>query len=164
MYSNQTFPLSSIKTALGKVTHNCTVANPNGQISVLISLGLSAAYDTVDHDLLLKTLSLLCFQESTQLLIFFLPHWFFLSQLSLLIFSHFSNTSILDCSQGPGLKPLLFSSYPHFLGDPICSHGFKFYLYFNTQFCNASSTPCLDLPLYVLRVYMYIQVYTYTHR
>lgn len=113
-------------------------------------------HDTVDHDLLLKTPSLLCFQESPQLLIFFLHHWFFLSQSSLLILSHFSNTSILDCPQGPGLKPLLFSSYPHFLGDPIHSHGFKFYLYFNTQFCNASSTSCLDLPLYVLRVYMYI--------
>lgn len=65
MYSNQTFPLSSIKTALGKVTHDCSVAKSNGQISVLISLGLSAVYDTVDHYLLFKTLSLLCFQDGT---------------------------------------------------------------------------------------------------
>lgn len=58
MYSSQTFPLSSIKTALGKVTHDCRVAKSNGLVSVLISLDFSAAYGSVGHSLLLKTLHL----------------------------------------------------------------------------------------------------------
>lgn len=123
------FPLSSIKTALGKVTHDCRVAKSNGLVSVLISLDFSAAYGSVGHSLLLKTLHLASGKHT--LLVFLLPQWLFPVSLLCCFFSfpqHFN----VGLSQGQSLD--FFLSYPYFLGDHIHSQGFKFYHYADTLF------------------------------
>ena len=106
MYSSQTFPLSSIKTALGKVTHDCRVAKSNGLISVLISLDSSAAYDSVGHSLLLKTLHLASRKAHTAG--FPLTPMVTSCQSSLLFLPHFPNILMLDYPRGQSLD--FFSS------------------------------------------------------
>lgn len=158
MYSSQTFPLSSIKTALGKVTHDCRVAKSNGLVSVLISLDFSAAYGSVGHSLLLKTLHLASRKAHTAG--FPLTTVVISCQSSLLFLPHFPNILMLDYPRSQSLD--FFLSYPYFLGDHIHSQGFKFYQYADTLFCNASSACSRDLSFLCLCMCMY--VYTHTHK
>lgn len=101
MYSSQTFPLSSIKTALGKVTHDCRVAKSNGLVSVLISLDFSAAYGSVGHSLLLKTLHLASRKAHTAG--FPLTTVVISCQSSLLFLPHFPNILMLDYPRSQSL-------------------------------------------------------------
>lgn len=145
MSSNQTFPSSSTKSALGKVTCDF-IAESNGQILALISFDFSAAYDTLGHSLLLEIFLHL---DSRAACTFHFP-LISLLILSWLVLLHFPNILMSACPGG--LLLTLFSSYPHYVGDHTHFHDFKFYPCVNTQFCNASSTHCLELSLYIICV------------
>ena len=119
----------STETALVKVINDLRVSADNKNVSVLLLLDLTAAFDTIHHTILIQRLE----------------HWIGLSGTALSWFhsyltgrSYFVNLADFDsdkhdiCSgipQGSILGPLLFSLYILPLGELIADHGVNFHFY-----------------------------------
>ncbi len=116
----------STETALLSVTEALRQARAGSKSSVLILLYLSAAFDTVNHQILLSTLRKMGISGSALL-------WFesYLSDRSFRVFwrgdfqkSQLLANGVLQCSV---LGPLLFSIHMSSLGLVIQKHGFYYH-------------------------------------
>ena len=139
----------STETTLLGIHNDLILAMDRGEVTSLILLDLSAAFDTVDHSILLHRLQ----------------HWFGLHSTSLDWFSSYltsrsqavsiqnstSSFSNLSCGvpQGSVLGPLLFTLYTTPLGSVISKNSIKYLYGDDTQlyisFTPSNSTSSLEM-------------------
>ncbi len=118
----------STETALLSVTEALRLARAASKSSVLILLDLSAAFDTVNHQILMSILRKMGISGTTLL-------WFesYLSDRSFRVSwrGEVSKSQLLATGvpQGSVLGPLLFSIYMSSLGSVIQKHGFSYHCY-----------------------------------
>ena len=131
----------STETTLLKIHNDLILAMDRGEVTSLILLDLSAAFDTVDHSILLTRLQ----------------NWFGLSGLSLDWFTSYLSSrsqavsindsisafSTLSCGvpQGSVLGPLLFTLYTTPLDSVISKNSLKYHLYADDTQLYISFTP-----------------------
>uniref|UniRef100_A0A8C9WRN8 Reverse transcriptase domain-containing protein n=1 Tax=Scleropages formosus TaxID=113540 RepID=A0A8C9WRN8_SCLFO len=121
----------STETALTRVVNDILISSDAGQISILMLLNLSAAFDTVDHSILLSRLGNLVGLRGTVL------KWFesYLANREQFVLKSDDSTPSISTTvqygvpQGSVLGPLLFSLYMLPLGDIIGNHNVNFHSY-----------------------------------
>ena len=112
----------STETALLKVTNDILLNMNKQRVTLLVLLGLSAAFDTVDHNILMSSLSMLGLEGTA------------LKWLSLYLTGRYQRISVRGCQsekfnvncgvpQGSCLGPLLFTIYTRSL-TPALLHFF----------------------------------------
>ncbi|CAL9690879.1 unnamed protein product [Knipowitschia caucasica] len=121
-------PHHSTETALLKVSNDLLLAADSGSLSILLLLDLSAAFDTIDHSILLHRLQSIGISNTV------------LSWFSSYLSDRHHYVSINNCTsqtfrvstgvpQGSVLGPLLFIMYMLPLGHIIRHHGLHFHCY-----------------------------------
>ena len=121
--------LHSTETALLRVFNDILLANDSGDYVVLVLLDLTAAFDTVDHDILVSRLQHLVGICGTAL------EWFrsYLADRTMCVSLGGSESRSAPLSygipQGSILGPLLFSLYLLPLGSILRKHGISFHCY-----------------------------------
>ena len=121
--------LYSTESALLKVVSDLSLAADRGQLTILMMLDLSAAFDTVDHEILLNRLNKSFGLSSTVL------DWFrsYLHDRTQVVFSGcvLSNSSLMTCGvpQGSVLGPILFVLYTVDILDIIDRNGLLGHMY-----------------------------------
>ncbi len=122
-------PSHNTKTALIRVTHDLLLSSDRGCIPLLVLLDLSAAFDTIDHNILLNRLENFVGISGSALA------WFksYLSDRHQFVAVNevVSNRSQVRyrVRQGSVLGPLLFTLYMLPLGNIIRKHGVSFHCY-----------------------------------
>ena len=116
-------------------------------MSILSLLDLSAAFDTIDHHILIRRLHTTCGCSGT-VLEWFISYLSFRTQ-SVLV-GHASAPSALKCGvpQGSVLGPLLFTLYTRSLSTVFCQSGYSYHFFADDSQLHSSSTPS-DFPVVV---------------
>ena len=138
-------PFHSTETALVKVASDILNSLDSSNLSVLTLLDLSAAFDTIDHQILLSRLSSLYGITGSAL------NWFssYLSDrnLSVAVNDNYSDPSPLSCGvpQGSVLGPILFILYTKPLSALLNSHSLSNQSFADdTQLYNSSPPDTID--------------------
>ncbi len=119
----------STETALVKITNDLLTASDKGLVSVLVLLDLSAAFDTIDHQILLQRLEHFIGIKGTAL------SWFKSYLSDRFQFVHVNDESSMHTKvshgvpQGSVLGPILFTLYMLPLGNIIRKHSINFHCY-----------------------------------
>jgi hypothetical protein len=128
-YQSAYRPIHSTETAVLRVLSDILKAVDNGDVAGLVLLDLSAAFDTVDHDILLRRLNTSCGINGTAI------RWFpsYLTGRSQYVRRISVKSSIvrLVCGvpQGSVLGPVLFVLYTADLIHLIERHSLHLHLY-----------------------------------
>ena len=117
------------ETALTKISNDLLLSADSKRVSVLVLLDLSAAFDTIDHTILLKRLAD-CFGFRGKVLEWFKSYLTNRSQCVKVgnVFSSFKPL-LFGVPQGSVLGPLLYTLYIVPLGEIIKKHGLKYHFY-----------------------------------
>ncbi len=119
----------STESALTKVHNDIMIAMDNQKVVLLLLLDLSAAFDTVDHSILLSRLKTR-FGVSGIALQWFESYLTDRSQSVIVQGARSSNRTLrFGVPQGSVLGPILFCAYTAPLGDLLRSHGVDFHFY-----------------------------------
>ncbi len=122
-------PRHSTETALVKITNDLLLALDQGCISLLVLLDLSAAFDTIDHDILIDRLQNYTGIQGQAL------RWFrsYLSDRYHFVYLNGESSQLSPVKygvpQGSVLGPLLFSIYMLSLGNIIRKYRISFHCY-----------------------------------
>ena len=137
----------STETAMLRLVSDLLQASDSGHMSILSLLGLSVAFDTIDHDILIKRLHT-TFACSGTVLDWFTSYLSFRTQH--VFVGHASTPSALKCGvpQGSVLGPLLFTLYTQSLSTVICQSGHSYYFFADDSQLHNSSIPS-DFPAFV---------------
>ena len=121
-------PAHSTETAMLRITNDLLLAADDGQVGCLVLLDLSAAFDTIDHRILLQKLSSRLHLSKSAV------HWFasYLEdryQKVVIGDETSSNFKLQYVPQGSVLGPLLFTLYTADLDEVIKKHGLSYHMY-----------------------------------
>ena len=141
-----TSSIRQLETALLDVLDGVYTAADDKQISVLIGLDLSAAFDTVDHSLLIDRLqSEFGVTDTRHTSLDWLRSYLSGCEQFVKIGQHQSDAVPLDVSvpQGSVLGPLLFTEYCSPVAEVISEHGVSYHQYADdTQLRLGALTAC----------------------
>ena len=138
-----------------RVVNDLLQASDSGCVSILSLLDLSAAFDTIDHNILITRLRSRLRRRKKEKRTFGCSGevlgWFisYLSCRTQSVFvGHESTPSVLKCgvSQGSVLGPLLFTLYTHPLSVVICQSGLSYHFFVDDSQLHKSSVPS-DFPV-----------------